>query len=155
MRDAVASPRVRVVVEPCRELVGLLGEIAWECVEQFVAYGLGRRSESEPMGELGLPDQEKAQSFVGSQTGEVGLESIDQFYASPSTLGGEDWYTSFTQRFYIAQNRPLGDLEHLGEILGRGFATVLQHQQHVQNSGGAHGGQFRNLTVDVWFRASC
>ena len=102
-----------------------------------------------------LPDQEKAQSFVGSQTGEVGLESIDQFYASPSTLGGEDWYTSFTQRFYIAQNRPLGDLEHLGEILGRGFATVLQHQQHVQNSGGAHGGQFRNLTVDVWFRASC
>ena len=117
VRDAIPGPRVGVVHEPCREIVGVIGERerGRDRVEQLVARGERGCSKTEPVRDLRLSDEEQARASSVGQTREMGLEPVHQLDPPARAAGREDRHARFAQCFDVAQDRPFGHFELCGE----------------------------------------
>ncbi len=152
VRDVVACPGIGIVEEPARQSVGLVRQRRRDGGEELVVGRAGRCAQPEPVSDVRLADQQQAPRFVGGEAGQMRLEAVDQLDPAPCTLDREDGDAGFAQCLDVAQNGSLGHFEGLGQLQRRPTTTSLQHQQHVENTCGAHRASLElNMTVDVWF----
>ena len=90
------------------------------------------------MRNLGLPDEEQAEGFVGGEAGEAGLEAVEQLDPAARAARGEDRGPGLTERFDVTQHRSFRHLERVGELPCGHAAAPLEHQQHVEHARGTH-----------------
>jgi len=152
VRNPVSLRRVGIVEEPGGELIGFRGQHRRDGVEQFVASRAGRHAKAKPVRNLRLADEKQARRFVGGQSSETCLETIQQLDAASPTARGEDWHARLAEGVDIAKDCSLGYIELFGELSRRLPATALQDLKHLQGPRRTHAGQSRrNMTEDVLF----
>jgi uncharacterized protein DUF6855 len=138
VRYRVARPRIWVAQEPRREPVGFDGETLWQRGQELVSRRPGRGAKAEPMRDLRLPDKKQAQRLIDRQAGQMRLKSVEELDPAARSPGRDNRNAGLAERLDVAENRPLGDLERLGELARRQPATALQHEQHVEHPRGTH-----------------
>ncbi len=100
-------PRVRIVEESCFQSFGLLAECIGKRVQKLVARRAGSDAESELISNQRLANKVETGRFIGGESVEVRLESVQQLDAAFGASTRNDRHAGFAQRFDVSQNRAL------------------------------------------------